>query len=78
MLVHKNEYLVRPNEDETAQIYRVVTADEEVFCAGKSVYDEKTECISTSYEDVEFYSNNESIGSLKEYGFEKLEWKKEE
>lgn len=64
MLVETGEYLFR---DE--QPYQVVCADENCFVIGKSRYDEKEQCRITSYENLEAYSNDETINTLEELRF---------
>lgn len=74
MLVTKGEYLVRKNNDDTATIFEVPLADEELFCVGEvtGVVDDDGEVHQhTDYENLAIYSNRENIGSLKQYGFDK-------
>lgn len=74
MLVTKGEYLVRKNNDDTATIFEVLLADEELFCVGEVtgiVDDDGKVHQHTDYENLAIYSNMENIGNLKQYGFEK-------
>lgn len=74
MLVTKGEYLARKNNDDTATIFEVLLADEELFCVGEvtGVLDDEGEVHQhTDYINLAIYSNKENIGSLKQYGFEK-------
>ena len=73
MLVNKGDLLVRKHEGNTATPYEVILADDEYFCVGEIVYDEAVGETILSFMDVQIYSNDESIGCLKEYGFEKAE-----
>ena len=77
MLVEKDDCLKNLKKD---KYYRVLMADEEMFLIApcKLVsYDEKTKRyeINTSCEKLELYSNEESINSLKDLGFEKIDFK---
>lgn len=74
MLVTKGEYLVRKNNDDTATIFEVLLADEDMFCVGEVTGvedDDGTVHQHTDYINVAIYSNRENIGCLKQYGFEK-------
>lgn len=74
MLVNKGEYLVRKNNDDTATIFEVLLADDELFCIGEVtgvVDDDGSVHQHTDYINLAIYSNKENIGSLKQYGFEK-------
>ena len=66
MLVKKGDFLVR-NEQE----YKVVCADDEVFIIGKVTYYPEESRISTSYENLEAYSNDESVNTLQDLKFTK-------
>lgn len=74
MLVTKGEYLVRANNDDTATLLEVLLADEDMFCVGEVTGVEDVDGTvhqHTDYINVAIYSNNENIGSLKQYGFER-------
>jgi hypothetical protein len=57
----KNEILVRGKNK-----YKVIVADEEIFVVGK-LYGSRT-----NYNNLEAYSNDPSITTLKDCGFEKV------
>ena len=78
MLVKKGEYLVRVHEDKTATPFEVILADKEYFCVGEICFDETSGEMFTSLIDAQIYSNDEKIGCLKEYGFEKAEIESED
>lgn len=67
MLVKNGDFLLR--ED---QPYQVVCADEICFVIGKVYYDEHEKSQCTSYEDLEAYSNDETVNTLEGLKFTKL------
>lgn len=75
MLVKKGDYLIRDNGDDTGTILEVLIADDELFCVGEvtgKVDDDGVPHQHTDYINVAIYSNSETIGSLKDYGFEEM------
>ncbi len=64
MLVKNGDYICRNN-----QWYGVVCADENCFVIGKASYDETEKCRHISYENLEAYSNDETVNTLEELNF---------
>lgn len=77
MLVEKDNCLKDLKKDKH---YRVLMADKEIFLVApcKLVnYDEETKRyeINTNCDKLKLYSNEESINSLKDLGFKKIDFK---
>ena len=72
-LVQKGDYLARRNEDNTATLFKVLLADDELFCVGEVIFDPAIGEPITSYVDTQIYTNDVKVGILSEYGFEKVE-----
>jgi hypothetical protein len=53
------------------QAYEVVIADSNIFVIGAYSFDEEEACYTTSYENLEAYSNDESVNTLARLGFVK-------
>lgn len=64
MLVRKGDYLQRDGK-----VYCVVCADDEVFVIGRRYYDVLHACYKVSYTNLEAYSNDEAINTLKILNF---------
>lgn len=74
MLVKKGEYLIRCNEDDTATVFKVLLADDELFCVGEVTgeLDGNGEAVETDeYINIDVFSNNAEKFSLEQYGFVK-------
>lgn len=74
MLVKKGEYLIRGNEDDTATVFKVLLADDELFCVGEVTgeLDGSGEAVETDeYINIDVFSNNAEKFSLEQYGFVK-------
>lgn len=66
MLVKKGDVLVR-----NGICYEVVICDEQIFVVGEMRYLKKENCISTNFERLQAYSNDESINTLTQLNFAK-------
>ena len=63
-MVKKGDFLEREG-----RVYEVVVCDDDIFVIGEVSYD-ATECRrSTSYENLEAYSNNNTVNTLADLKF---------
>jgi hypothetical protein len=68
MLVKTGDFIKRDEAE-----YEVIIADENLFVIGDVRYDDIEGCCTTSYERLEAYSNIDSINTLEQLGFEKIQ-----
>ena len=66
MVVKKGEIIVRDGIP-----YEVIVCDEQIFVIGPMHYDAEEGCITTDFEKLEAYSNDETVNTLAELNFAK-------
>lgn len=70
MLVKKGDNLILHEEDGSKTYCEVLMADHELFCIGTITVNKEDGSTSLSYEDISFYSNDETINTLAELHLE--------